>query len=136
MDVDYSFSDHDDARKYLGEVAALWGVWVAALLIVSFGIGAVRAIGGIAGLVGVMWRAGPLQRRAAALVPDGAVSGARASFRKGPRELAFRQLAYGSAPLREAVTTAQASPLWLALRMAMLALTVLAFALVVLDYLG
>lgn len=133
MTIDYTFDDGDDARRYLGEVAALWGVWVVALVAITFSTGALRALSGIAGLVGIVLFTRPLRHRAAAIVPD-AEATTDVGFRGGPRERVFRKLAYGSEPLGAAVRQAGASPVWYGLRIAMLALTVLGFLAVLVDY--
>lgn len=135
MDIVFSFADRNDARRYLGEVGALWTVWIASMFVVTFSTGGMRAIFGLVGLVATVWRTAPLQRRALELVPDNtAVKGA--GFRGGPRETTFRKLAYGAEPLRSAVPTAQASPVWYALRLGMLGVTIVGFAFVVFGYLA
>jgi hypothetical protein len=133
MTVDYTFEDGDDARRYLGEIGALWAVWTVALIAVSLSTGGLRALSGIAGLVGIVVFTRPLRRRAAALVSDDEAT-VDVGFRGGPRERAFRKLAYGAEPLRNAVAQARASSVWFALRIAMLALTVLGFIAVLVDY--
>lgn len=135
MSVDFTFADGDDARRYLGEVGALWAVWVVALLAITVSTGGLRALSGIAGLVGIAVFTRPLRRRAHDLVSDEAAL-VDVGFRGGPRERAFRTLAYGSEPLRLAVGQAQASPIWFAMRIGMLALTTLGFVAVVIDYMS
>lgn len=135
MTVDFTFEDQDDARRYLGEVAALWTVWITVLFVVTFSTGGVRALGAIFGLVVTVWRTGPLQDRAKVLIPDEEAE-VSVGFRGGPRERTFRKLAYGLEPLQAAVPMARASSVWFAARIAMLALTVLGFAAVVVGYLA
>lgn len=135
MTVDFTFADGDDARRYLGEVGVLWAVWVAALLTITFSTGGLRALSGIAGLVGIGVFTRPLRNRAKDLVPDEAAL-VDVGFRGGPRERAFRTLAYGAEPLRLAVRQARASSIWFGLRIGMLALTVLGFAAVLIDYMS
>ncbi len=135
MTVDFTFADGDDARRYLGEVGALWAVWVAALLAISFTTGGPRALSGIAGLVGIVVFTRPLRQRAKELVPDDEAM-VDVGFRGGPRERTFRTLAYGAEPLRHAVEQARASSIWFALRIGRLALTVLGFLAVLIDYIS
>lgn len=133
MTVDFTFEDGEDARRYLGEIGALWAVWTVALLAITLSTGGLRALSGIAGLVGIVVFTRPLRRRAADLVSDEEAA-VDVGFRGGPRERAFRTLAYGAEPLRNAVTQARASSIWFGLRIGMLALTVLGFVAVLVDY--
>jgi hypothetical protein len=133
MAVDFTFADRDDARRYLGEVGALWVIWIVSLFVITFSSGGLRLLTGIVGLVVTVWRTYPLQRRAAILVPDEEAQ-VNVGLRGGLRERTFRKLAYGAEPLRVAVPAAGATSIWYVFRIGMLAMTVLGFVAVLLDY--
>lgn len=134
-DVDFTFGDRADARRYLAEVGTLWAVWLLALFAVTFSSGGLRALAGVIGLVATVWRTMPLQNRAGALVTDEEAR-RNTGFRGGKRERTFRKLAYGIEPLRAAVPMAGASSVWYGLRIGTLGLTILGFVAVVVEYVG
>lgn len=135
MTVDYTFDDAGEARRYLSDVGWLWSVWMVALVLVTFGGGLVRLLGALGGLALMAWRAGPIQRRAALLVPE-ETARTDVGWRGGPREKVFRELAYGREPLRRAIAVTGASSLWLVARWLMIGATLVGFALMLGQFLA
>jgi hypothetical protein len=128
-EIDWGFEGADDARRYLGEVARLWGAWIAGLVgLVAVNNLAVVAVGVV--VIGLLlWLARPLQVRAAKVVPEDTLVGGRFGVvGKGTvRDRVLRQFAYGDQPLRQAVDLSGASSLWLWARQGVVAATIIAF---------
>ena len=134
--IEYRFSDAQDARAYLGEVARLWAVWVVGLVVILLSHGTVLVVASISVLVGLIVLARPLLPRTEALVPVNKREGgaARAALRGGTtRDRVLRDLAYGDKPMRAALATADLSLWWLAARHSVIAATLIAFVFVVLE---
>lgn len=133
-EIEYTFSGPDDARTYLREVARLWTVWVMGLVAVllSHGLALVAlSVGLIATLILL---ARPLLPRTEVLVPVNSKEGGavESALRGGTtRDRVLRELAYGSAPVRAALETAGLSPRWIAARHLTIAITLLAFVVVI-----
>lgn len=133
----WGFANPQDAAGYLTELARLWGVWIAGLVVLMTNSGMVLIVGGIAVIALLLWFARPLQRRAEALVPDDS------AYERGPilgkgttRDRALRAFAYGDEPLRQAVELAERSGMWLIARRGMLGVTIAVFAVVVIQTFG
>lgn len=117
------FADPIDARAYLGEVARLWGAWavgLALLLAVQDGWVLLVALLLIAAMV---WLGRPIRRRAREL--DSSATGS------GAGDDTARELAYGEAPLRDALALTGANPNWVWARRALVIATIAAFVFVV-----
>ncbi len=134
--IEYRFSDAQDARAYLREVARLWAVWIVGLAVIVLSHGTLLVVASISVLVGLIVLARPLLPRTEALVPVNRREGgaARAAFRGGTtRDRVLRDLAYGDEPMRAALARAELSSWWLAARHGVVAATLVAFVFVVLE---
>ncbi|MEA2002590.1 MAG: hypothetical protein U9N84_12015 [Actinomycetota bacterium] len=135
-EIEYSFSDAQDARAYLREVARLWAAWAVGLAVISLSHGVVLVVASISVLVALIILARPLLPRTEALVPVNKREGgaARAALRGGTtRDRVLRNLAYGDEPMRAALAKAGLSSRWLAARHSIVGATVIAFVLVVVS---
>lgn len=133
-DVAHTFDDPDDARTFLREVGLLWAVWVAGLAAVLLTHGRALVLVALVLLGALLFLARPLLPRSEALVPENSREGGalETAFRGGTtRDRVLRDLAYGVAPMQAALETAGLSSRWLVLRHLVVALTLLAFAYVV-----
>jgi hypothetical protein len=104
------FSDSEDARTYLTEVARLWLAWIATLvLLIVFDEWWALLVTGVAFLTAMAILGRPLQDRAQRVAdPETAVGSTLRTAMGGGRrkDIAFRQLMYGEAPLRQALALA------------------------------
>ena len=134
----YQFIDGADAALYLRDVARLWAAWLLGLGVLMLTNGWFVVIGGVGVIGALLWLARPLQRRAETLVPDDKVyqKGILLPGKGTTRDRALKALAYGEAPLREAVRLAGQPGWWMQARLVMLGLTVLAFVAVIFQTLG
>lgn len=128
------FTGPEDARGYLSELGRLWGGYVVGLAALVVLQGAILIVASIALLVALFVLLRPIQARAGR-VEDGnrPVDGSQGRL-SGPRtrrEVALRELAFGSGPLREAIEKWGASSVWLWLRKVVVWLTIGAFVAVV-----
>ena len=99
------FTDGADARKYLGEVGRLWGLWIVGLAALAVSGGPVAVIFGLGLLVALYVQMGPLQRRAKArFAEETAATGKDRGLTRADR--ALRELMYGTKPYAEALETA------------------------------
>ena len=130
------FSDRNDARDYVFQIARLWIVWL-------IGLGALFAMTGwyvlLAGVVVIavlIWFVRPIQARAAGIEDSAEVveeTGGRFGGGRTRGDAALRVLLYGEAPVAEAVNEYGMWTGWLWVRRAVVALTALACAMVLLD---
>ncbi|MDJ0498796.1 MAG: hypothetical protein QNJ89_13265 [Acidimicrobiia bacterium] len=128
-EIEYTFSSPDDARTYLREVGLLWGVWVIGLAAVLFTHGVAVLIVALVLFAALSILARPLLPRTEKLVPENKREGGavETALRGGTtRDRVLRDLAYGAAPMQAALQTAGLSPLWVAARHLVIALTLLA----------
>ena len=135
---EWGFADPQDAARYLQELLRLWVVWIAGLAVLMTNSGWILVVGGVAVIGLLLWFARPIQRRAEALVPtDSAYDKGSLVRGKGTtRDRAIKALAYGEEPLEEAVDLTGQSGAWLFGRKGMIAITAIAFGVVVLQAFG
>lgn len=132
--TDWGFTGPDDASRYLADVMRLWIVWIVGLAVLMTNSGTILIVGGIAVIGLLLWFARPIQRRAERLVPvDTAIDRGSLRGKTTTRDRALKAFAYGDEPLRAAVEMTGSSRVWLGVRMAVLALTAVAFAFVLFD---
>lgn len=133
------FSDADDARRYLFEIARLWAVWIAGLILLFAVQGWTVLLAGIVVIGILVWLVQPMQRRAAGIDDPGEYvegSGGRFSGKRTRQEMALRVLLYGEAPITEAIEEFGAWSGWVWARRVVIAATAVAFAVVFLDILS
>ena len=130
-EIEYTFNGPGDARSYLREVGKLWGLWVVGLVAVLLSHGIALVVLSIGLLVSLMVLARPLLPRTEALVPVNRKEGGvvESALRGGTtRDRVLRDLAYGIAPIRAALAVAGLDPRWVLARHLVIAITLLAFA--------
>ncbi|MEN8233395.1 MAG: hypothetical protein ABFR89_00550 [Actinomycetota bacterium] len=130
------FSDADDARRYLFEIARLWVVWVVGLVLLFAVDGWMVLLAGIVVIAVLVWLVQPIQRRAADIDDPGEFvegSGGRFGGKRTRKEMAMRVLLYGKAPLVEAIEEFDAWFGWVWIRQIVIATTAVVFAIVFLD---
>lgn len=130
------FSDRNDARDYVFQIARLWVVWL-------IGLGALFAItgwyvllAGVAVIAVLIWLVRPIQVRAAGIEDSAEVveeTGGRFGGGRTRSDAALRALLHGEAPLAEAVNEYGMWSGWLWARRGVVVLTAFAFAMVLLD---
>jgi hypothetical protein len=133
-EIEYTFSSPSDAHTYLRQIALLWGVWVVGLVAVLLSHGLALVFLSIGLLAALILLARPLLPRTEALVPvNNKEAGALESALRGgtTRDRVLRELAYGSAPTRAALEVAGLDPRWVAVRHLVIAITLVAFVLVI-----
>jgi hypothetical protein len=112
-------------------------MWLIGLAILFLTSGWMLIVFGILLLIALPVLAAPLMARAEVMVPDSevaeAAAGAEATGRGTKRERAVRQLVYGAAPLRAALSTIGASQAWVGLLYLGIGVTIVAFGYVVID---
>ena len=132
------FSDEADARSYLVDLTRLWVVWIVGI-IALFAVRSwyVLLVGVV--IVGLLiWLVRPIQARAAAIDDPAEVvegSGGRFGGSRTRGEMALRVLLYGQAPLSEAINDHGMWPGLIWVRRAVIAISALAFAAVLIDVL-
>ncbi len=123
--LEFTFEGPQDARAYLSEVGRLWAAWVLGMAALFLTSAMALLLAGVLVIVALVVAARPLQRRAEVMVPDpSAGSGDGVRVGRTDRDRVLRALAYGEAPIRNAVTLAGASVGWLVARRIVLVLTI------------
>jgi hypothetical protein len=133
-DIDYTFDNAAEARRYLREVGLLWGAWLVGLIAVMFAHGVALLLIALSLLISLLALAKPLLPRTEALVPVNSREGGalEAALRGGTkRDRVLRELAYGVEPVRAALESAGLSTSWIAVRHIVVAATLIAFVVVV-----
>lgn len=119
------------------QLVKLWGVWLAGLGVLFLASGWVLIVFGILLLVALPVLASPLMARAEVMFPEheavDRTSLGTATGRGTNRDRAVRQLVYGAAPVRAALSTIGASQAWVGLLYLGKGVTMAAFAYVVID---
>jgi len=130
------FSNADDARSYITELTRVWAVWIVGLVALFAFTNWWVLLAGAVVLALLVWLIQPIQRRANNIDNPGEIvegSGGRFGGARTRSEVALRVLIYGEAPLKEAVDEYGAWSGWLWVRRAVIAGTIVAFAVVLLD---
>ena len=113
------FHSPSDARKFLGQIARVWVVWLALLAILAFAVSPWNwAIGGVL-LVALMFLIVPIQQRVDRDVPQDGFDENRASLFLGRgtrRDRALRAMLGGAGPMANALRVSGADPRWVWLR--------------------
>ena len=119
------------------QLAKLWGAWLLGLGVLFLASGWMLVVFGVLLLVALPGLASPLIERSETMVPvNEAVDGGAGVFGSGrgtKRDVAVRQLVYGAAPLRAALSTIGASQAWVGLLYFGIGVTVVAFGYVLID---
>lgn len=136
--TEWGFAGQEDAARYLREVLRLWTAWIAGLAVLVTNNGVVLLVGAVVVIVLLVWFVRPIQRRAEALVVADSASGQGSDgYGRGtPHDRSVKAFAYGEEPLEAAVELAGQSSAWLFARKLVLAATVVAFAVVVVQSFG
>lgn len=105
------FEDEADAKKYLGEVARIWLVWLGGLIALAASRGFLAAVFGVALLVVMFVLISPLQNRVHERFGD--LRREEAPVERSvlaARDRALRDLTYGRRPFAEALATGSMWP--------------------------
>ena len=130
------FTDRNDARDYVFQIARLWAVWLIGLGALFAVTGWYVLLAGVAVIAVLIWLVRPIQVRAVGIEDSAEFvdeAGGRFGGGRTPGDAALRALLYGEAPLAEAVNEFGMWSGWLWVRRGVIALTALAFAMVLLD---
>jgi hypothetical protein len=136
-EIQWSFADPADARSYLLQLAKLWAMWLIGLAVLFSTSGWMLIVFGVLLLVALPVLAKPLVTRAEAMFPDHETvdtgAGAMGTGRGTNRDVAVRQLVYGAAPVRAALSAIGASQAWVGLLYLGIGVTIVAFGYVLID---